>query len=125
VNNEAVNEQQQPKPSPASIALDGIATRQHQATEVARRQSGTWWLLAPAVFAWCLHAVQAPVKLFNLMVETAVSMAVVSVVVTGFFIYTGDIPQEQVAGFLKPIGKKIVDMVQTSATPTTTPQVQH
>jgi hypothetical protein len=113
-----------PRPSPAAIALDALADRQHAATEVVRRQTSPWWMAAPAIFAYCLHLVETPIRLFNLAVETAVSLAVVAVVWLCFLIYAGDIPQEKVVGFLKPVGKKVVDMMQSSAAPSQTPPQQ-
>lgn len=74
-----------------------------------------WWYAAPAVLLGCAMVIRAPFRILADVAELAVSLAVLAALGLGAAWYTGHVKDEDVVAALRPVGAKILGMVQKSA----------
>lgn len=74
-----------------------------------------WWYDAPSVLLGCARVIRAPFRILADVAELAVSLAVLATIALGAAWYTGHVKDEDVVAALRPVGTKILGMVQKSA----------
>ena len=104
----------------ATAALDALAAAQQDTAAIVRRQTKPWWMEAVPIALKCAEIVQFPVRAAIGLAEAAVSFAVLAVIGVGVAWYSGAISDKDVSAALKPLGQRILAIVQAQ-TPTTLP----
>lgn len=106
-------EQRKPGPSPAEKALGDIARRQEVAADRVRAAGRPWYFDAPGVALACAKVALAPLLLLVKMAEAAVALALLAAIGAVVAWHQGYIADKDVVAALRPLGQRILAMVQS------------
>ena len=107
----------QPRPAPGvAESLDGIARGTVLGADQVRAAARPWWFEAPSVAMTCAKVAVAPFVAIVRLAEAAVAMALFAVVAVAFAWHQGYIADKDVVATLKPVGQRILAMIQASGT---------
>ncbi len=115
--NDAAHRTEPERPSPMVPLWKGFFRGQRDLVSEMPIVARPWWYDAPPVAMGCLRIIVAPFRFVVDVAEAAVSVAVLAVLVVVGAWYTGHIKDEDVVAALKPVGTKVLSMVQKSADP--------
>lgn len=100
------------EPRPRRTGQDPFASLVADRVRAAQKP---WWTEALPVFAACARVAAAPLNIAIKIAEGAVACAVLGVLVLGYAWYSGRISDKDVVAALKPVGQRILVMVQSGA----------
>lgn len=115
-----MNEHVKPEPrvrsaqTPAERALGEIARRQQQGADRIRAVARPWYFDAPKVALACAKVALAPLHLAIKVAEAAVALALLAAVGVVVAWHQGYIADKDVVAALRPLGQRILAMVQSS-----------
>lgn len=109
-------------PAPQVVAVQAVRERpaaasprrRPQAT-VAQESLQPWWFAVPAVLLACLRWAVMPIHVAVRAAEAAVAIAILAILGTVGAWWLGHVSDQQVVAALKPVGERILAMVQSVA----------
>jgi hypothetical protein len=102
-------------PNPAVQALDRVSASSERTLGAVESLSRPWWYAAPDVFVRCVEMAFLPIVALTRVAEAAVSVFILGIVVVAGLWWAGVITDAAVVETLTPVGRRIVDMIESSA----------
>ena len=106
-------DQRKSGPSPAERALGDVARRQEVTADRTRAVTRPWYFDAPGVAVACARVVLAPLLLMIKLAEAAVALALLAAIGVVVAWHQGYIADKDVVAALRPLGQRILAMVQS------------
>lgn len=99
-------------PTPAPSSADRIVRTQNRAATRAAETASPWWFSAPKVLLTCGRVAFLPFTLAVKVAELAMATVILGIVAVGGAWYLGYITDKNVVDALKPVGDRLLAMVQ-------------
>jgi hypothetical protein len=101
----------------AAAALDALARSAASSDAHARSNARPWWFAAPAVALGCARVAAAPLVAVVRLAEAAVAIALLAALGVAAAWHLGYIADKEVVAALKPVGQRLLAMVQSAGAP--------
>lgn len=102
------------RPRPRVEPVQPSDRSRRQAADRVREAQSPWYFSAPKVLLACAKLTFAPFALLVKVAELCMALVVIGIVVVGAAWYLGYITDTEVMGALKPLGDRLLGMVQAA-----------
>ena len=91
-----------------------VRRNESAAADAVRERGRPWYFEAPSIFAWCIQAALAPFNLAVRLAEGLVAFALLGAMALVCAWWQGLITDHDVIAYLRPVGQRLLAMVQQS-----------